>query len=252
MLDSGTPGGARRSDGGVEVRMMKKQTIWQDLRFGFGILAKNPGFGALAILMTIALGLGTSLAFSILTKTSHRRNLHVRDAGQLVVIATRDSDAPASLSFSYPMFLNLGEKNVVMAGMANKCKDEMELAYQAGGERVRGELVSGNYFEVLGVHPLLGRLISEADDHESITAPVVVISYEFWKRRFEMDPSIVNRTLFLNGHRFKVIGVTPPGFSGTDGTKKADIQVPLSIMKVFSPPVLHATRIDPMVALRYE
>jgi putative ABC transport system permease protein len=231
---------------------MMKQTIWQDLRFGLSILAKNPGLAAMAILMTIALGLGTGLAISFLTKAAHRRNLQVREAGPLMVIATRDSDAPASLSFSYPMYLNLAEKNIVLTGMGDECADEIELTSLAGGEPVRGELVSGNYFEVLGVEPLLGRLISEADDHESITAPVAVVSYEFWKRRFAMDPSIINRTLILNGHRFTVIGVTPPGFLGTDGSKKADIQVPLSIMKAFSSPVLRATRIDPMVALRYE
>jgi len=169
-----------------------------------------------------------------------------------MVIATRDSDSPASLSFSYPMDLNVAEQEVVLTDMGDECKDEIELTYGEGGERVRGELVSGNYFEVLGVRPLLGRLISEADDHESITSPVAVISYEFWKRRFEMDPSIINRTLILNGHRFTVVGVTAPGFVGSNGSKKADIQVPLSIMKVFSSPVLRATRIDPMVAVRYE
>ena len=79
---------------------MMKQTIWQDLRFGLSSMAKNPGLAALAILMTIALGLGTGLAVSLLNKTAHRRNMQARDAGQLMVIATRDSDSPASLSFS--------------------------------------------------------------------------------------------------------------------------------------------------------
>jgi hypothetical protein len=231
---------------------MMKQTIWQDLRFGVSILAKNPGFAAMAILMTIALGLGTGLAISFLAKTAHRRNLQVRDAGQLMVIATRDSEAPASLSFSYPMYMNVAEENVVLSEMADECKDEIELTYRSSGERVRGELVSGNYFEVLGVQPLIGRLISEADDHDSITSPVAVISYEFWKRRFEMDPSIINQTVILNGHGFTVVGVTPPGFVGTNGSEKADIQVPLSIMKAFGSPVLHANRVDPMVAVRYE
>ncbi len=231
---------------------MMKQTIWQDLRFGFGILAKNPGYGALAILTTIALALGTSLVFSLLAKTTHRHNAQVRDAGQLVVIAMRDSDAPASLSFPYTMYLSSQENRAVTTGMSAKCKDQMELAYRSGGERIRGELVSGNYFDVLDVRPLLGRLISEADDHASITSPVAVLSYEFWSRRFGMDPSILNRTLILNGQRFTVIGVTPPGFVGTDRSKRADIQVPLSIMRVFSSPLIRATRIEPSNGLRYE
>ena len=231
---------------------MMKQTIWQDLRFGLNILAKNPGFAAMAVLMTVALGLGTGVTISALTKTAHRRNLQVRDAGQLMVIATRDSDAPASLSFSYPMYLTAAENNLVLTDMDDECKDEIELTYSASGESVRGELVSGNYFEVLGVQPVIGRLISEADDHESITSPVAVISYEFWKRRFAMDPSIINQTVILNGHHFTVIGVTPPGFVGTHGSEGVDIQVPLSIMKVFGSPVLRATRIDSMAAVSYE
>lgn len=223
---------------------MMRHTIWNDILYGLRIMAKNPDFAAVAILLTLVFGFGLHAAFSALMgTTAHRRIVPVRDTAQLVVIATRDSDSPASLSFSYPMYLNLREKDSI-TGVSAPCKGEVKLACPASGARVRGELVSGNYFEVLGAHPWIGRLISEQDDHSSITSPVAVISYEFWKSRFGMDPTVVNRTILLNGYRFTVIGVTPPGFVGTDRSNKADIQVPLSIMKVFSPPVLRAMRVD--------
>jgi putative ABC transport system permease protein len=229
-----------------------KHTIWQDIHSGLRILARNPGSSALAILVTIVLGITASASISLLMKAAHRRDLTVRGAGQFVVIASRDSDGPASLSFSYPMSLDLREKARVVSGVAARCKAELSLMCPSGGERIRGELVSGNYFAVLGTRPWLGRLISEEDDHESITFPVAVISYGFWKCHFAMDPFVLNRTLILNGYRFKIIGVTPPGFVGTDRTNGADVQVPLTIMKVFTPPVLRATRVDPTVTFSYE
>jgi hypothetical protein len=226
-------------------------TIWQDIRYGLRIMAKNPDCAAIAILLTIAFGCGLHVAIASLMATAHRRNVPVRAAGQLVVIAARDSDAPASVSISYPMYLDPREKDVI-TGVAARCKAELGLTGPANGARVRGELVSGNYYEVLGVTPWIVRLITEADDHTSITSPVAVLSYEFWENRFGMDPAIVNRTIFLNGYRFTIIGVTPPEFVGTDRFNRAEVQVPLSIMKVFSPPVLRATRIDPLQTLRYE
>jgi putative ABC transport system permease protein len=229
-----------------------RHTLWHDLREGCRILGKNPGSAAISILLTIVLGLGMHAAFSFLMAMAHRHNLAVRGAGQLMVIAARDSDEPASLSFSFPLYLNLREKSRVITGVAAQCREELALGCAAGGERVRGVLVSGNYFEVLGARPVIGRLISDADDHESITSPVAVISYEFWKRRFGMDPSILNCTIILNGYRFKVIGVTGPGFTGTDRFNMPDVLVPLSIMRVFTPPVLRATRVDLMETARYE
>ena len=104
---------------------------------------------------------------------------------------------------------------------------------------------------LLGIKAFMGAL--PPDDATEDRSPTgFLISYEFWKRRFEMDLSIINHTVILNGHRFTVVGVTPPGFVGTNGSKKADIQVPLSIMKAFGSPVLHANRVDPMIAVRYE
>ena len=213
-----------------------RQTIWRDIHDGARILTKYPGFAAFSILVTLALCVGTHAAISVLMKKTHRRNLAMRDAGQFFVIAERESDGPAGLSFSYPMRVGPREKN---GPVTSRCRLGMNSA-NAADERVRAEFVSGNYFEVLGARPLLGRLISEADDRRSIASPVAVISYDFWKGRFGMDPSIINRTLVLDGRRFTVIGVTPPGFDGSDRYNRTDIQVPLSIMGVFAPPILRA------------
>jgi putative ABC transport system permease protein len=229
-----------------------KQTIWDDIHEGFRILVKNPDFAAISILLTIVVGVVMSAAMSSLMGAAHRRSLSAHDTGQIVVIAARDSDQPAGLSFAFPMRLDVRGDSDIMTGAPAERPSAMNLVYSASGECVRGQLVSANYFEVLGARPLLGRLISKEDNHESITSPVAVISYEFWKRRFGMDPSIVNRTIILNGFRFRVIGVTPAGFVGTDGSRHADFQVPLSIMRVFSPPIIRATRVDPMVAVRYD
>jgi putative ABC transport system permease protein len=222
------------------------QTIWHDIRDGGRILAKYPGYAALSLLVTFAFCWGTLAAVSVLMKAAHRRNPAKGNAGQFVVIAERESDGPAGLSFSYPMHLGPREKDGLAAEIASRCRLNMNSGNSAADERVRAEFVSGNYFEVLGARPLLGRLISEADDHDSIASPVAVISYDFWKSRFGMDPSTINRTLILDGHRFIVIGVTSPGFAGTDRLNRADIQVPLSIVGAFAVPILHATRVDPM------
>jgi hypothetical protein len=244
MLATGAPSDARRSDGGFEVRKMR-QTIWDDIRDGGRILAKYPGYAALSLLVTFTLCLATYAAFTLLMKTAHRKNLAMLDSEQFMVIADRDTDAPAGLSFSHPMHLALRERNGLATAGASRCKLGMDLANRGGGERVRVEFVSGNYFEVLGARPFLGRLISEADDEESITLPIAVISYDLWKRRFGMDPSIINRSLTLDGHRFAVIGVTSPGFTGMDRFNRADIRVPLSTMGAFAPPILYAKRVDP-------
>lgn len=195
------------------------------------------GIGILVVARAIPSGEATIL-----------RNKTVRDAGQIVVIAARDSDGPASLSFSYPMRLEFQEMVVNRTGVTARYWSAVTEKMVCPGVtgQVRGELVSGNYFKVLGAQSWVGRLITEADEEEEegIASPVAVISYGFWKRRFGMDPSIVGQTIVLNGYRFEVIGVTDPRFVGTDRLNKADIVVLMASMRALHPPVLRASRVD--------
>ena len=221
------------------------QTVRQDIRECLRKLAKRPGLTAISLLMTGIGILAVARAIPSVEATI-LRNKTVRDAGQIVVIAARDSDGPASLSFSYPMRLEFQEMVVNQTGVTARYWSAVTEKMVCPGVtgQVRGELVSGNYFKVLGAQPWVGRLITEADEEEGMASPVAVISYGFWKRRFGMDPSIVGRTIVLNGYRFKVIGVTDPRFVGTDRLNKADIVVLMASMRALHPPVLRASRVD--------
>ena len=210
------------------------KTVWRDMSCGLRMLGRNPGLAFVAILI-IAIGTGASASLSGYLKAILHRNIAEQGAEQLVVLAMRESDGPASLSFSYPMYLDVRATKEEVTGAAANGGVPVELVRARGAERVRGELVSGNYFRVLGAHPWLGRLITESDDNAASGQPVAVISYEFWKRWFGGDPSVINQALILNAHRVTVIGITAPGFHGTSASNTPDIQVPLSMTRIFHP-----------------
>lgn len=221
------------------------QTVWHDIRECLRILGKSPTLTAIALL-TAAVGIFAVARAIPSVERTILRSKAAREAGQIVVIAARDSDGPASLSFSYPMRLEYKEKvvNRTRVSARNWSAVTESMVCPGVSAQVRGELISGNYFTVLGARPWVGRLISEADEEEGIASPVAVISYDFWKRRFGMDPSVVGRTIVLNGHRFKLIGVTDPRFIGTDRLNKADIEVLMTSMRASHLPVLRASRAD--------
>ena len=108
-------------------------------------------------------------------------------------------------------------------------------SYGGQSERAVGEMVSGNYFETLGVHPFLGRLIGPEDDRTTWRPAVAVLSYGYWQRRFGSDPAIVGKEIILNDKPIHVIGVTPPGFYGTEMARNPDIRVPMMMATVFRP-----------------
>ena len=210
-------------------------TTFYDLRFALRRLRKNPGFTLVAV-MTLALGIGANAAIFSLTDAVLLQTLPVHAPHQLETITSFSPESPnQNNSFSYPMYQDLRDRNDVFSGVLARGGAQMNISYEGRNDRVRGELVSGNYFEVLGVQPWAGRLFTQDDDRTPGAHPVAVLSYSFWERRFGKDPSVVGKTILVNENPLTVIGVSPPGFYGVELSSNADVRVPLMMTPVYNP-----------------
>jgi predicted permease len=212
------------------------KTLWQDVRYSVRMLRKNPGFTCMVVL-TLALGIGANAAIFSVTDKVLLQSLPVTKPDALVVISSYDprSGPEADMSFSYPMYQDLRDKNDVFAGVLARGGAQMNISYGDQNDRVRADLVSGNFFQVLGVQPWAGRLLTQDDDRTPGAHPVAVISYSFWQRRFGKDASIIGKTILANEHPLTVLGVTPPGFYGVYLSSTPDVWVPLMMTPVFNP-----------------
>jgi predicted permease len=204
--------------------------LWQDLRYGARMLLKRKGFTLVAAL-SLALGIGANTAIFSLLDALLLKPLPVEQPEQLVVvnIATLSQPGRRYSSFSYPVFRELREKNAVFSGMFARSGLQMSLYGGGQTERVQGEVVSGNFFSVLGVKPQLGRLLTEEDDQTPGAHPVAVISFNFWQRRFGSDPQIIGQAIRLNDYPFTIIGVAPQGFHGVEVGVTPDVRIPLTM-----------------------
>lgn len=217
------------------------QTLWQDVRFGFRMVAKNPGFSAIAIL-TLALGIGANTAiFSLLNQILLRR-LPVKNPGELVILhdpgpATGRmwNDGDDTEPFPYPIYKGLRDNNTVLDGLLARSAFAASVSAKGQTDRASGELVSGNYFDVLGVHPALGRLFSLDDDRTPGAQPVVVLGHGFWMRNFAGDSSVLNKTILVNNTQLTVVGVVQAGFTGVQVGQVPDLFVPLMMKASMTP-----------------
>lgn len=214
------------------------ETLLQDVRYGLRMLAKAPGFTAVAVL-TLALGIGANTAIFSLTDQVLLRLLPVPQPQKLVVLlpsgpeAGRISGAEYERSapfFSYSMYENLRDRNNVFSGLlAYYGSLDMNVYWQGHVERASGELVSGNFFQVLGARPALGRIFSPEDEIARGGNPVAVLSYDYWARDFGGDPSILNQSLEVNGTLLTVVGVAQERFTGVQVGAQPDIYIPVTI-----------------------
>src|SRR5436190_5099060 len=220
-----------RNRRGRRQRNEEMQTLWQDVRYGLRMLGKNPGFTLIAIL-TLALGIGANTAiFSLLNQVLLRR-LPVRNPGELVVLKSPGpkrghvwSDGDDSEVFSYPLYKGLAKNTAVLDGVFARYQFAASIASHGQTERGSGELVTGNYFDVLGVRPTLGRVLSPADDDVQGAHPVVVLSHSYWMRHFGGDAGVLNQAILVNNTEMTIVGVAQAGFSGIQVGQTPDIFV---------------------------
>ncbi len=224
---------------------MKSFSFFGDIRFAFRSLARNPGFTAAAVI-SLGLGIGANSAIFTLADQLMLRLLPVKEPQRLVefqrvggnYIGGRSmcTHAEEKFTFAYPAYLDLRDGNPgVLTGIAARRQEEVDVGSHGLGDRATAELVSGNYFEVLGVGAAIGRVLTPGDDKVKNGEPYVVLSHAFWQRRFGGNPSILNRTIDINGRPLTVVGVAQPGFHGFEKVRPTDLFVPMMMKPLVTP-----------------
>ena len=204
-------------------RVRRIEEVVRDLAYAFRLLRKSPGF-ALTAAVSLALGIGANtIVFSVLN-TLILRPLPVRDAQRVWSLNT--SGQPAN---SFPNYRDIRDRNAVFESLFGYRVVQMGLGGQDGARRVWGYLVTGNYFESLGVRPALGRFFTPAEDAGRGASPYAVLSYECWRNRFAGDPQISGKQIRINNAPYTVLGVAPRGFHGTEVFYWPEIWVPMTM-----------------------
>ena len=218
-------------------RFTSTMTITREIRYAARGLRKNLGF-ALVVVLTLGFGIGANAAIFSLMDQVLLRSLPVRDPSQLVLL-----DGPGAfqgrtfnrMTFSYPMYVDFRDRNEVFSGVLARFPTAMTVVWQGRSERASGDIVSGNFFDVLGVGPAIGRVFNASDDRTPGAHPVAVLSYGYWQRRFGGDPAVLDQTLVVNGHPMTIIGVAAQGFTGMQVGSTSDVMVPMMMKAQMTP-----------------
>jgi len=202
------------------------ETLWQDLRFGVRVLLKSPGF-TFVCAVSLAVGIGVNTTVFSFINTVLFKSLPVSNTDGLVYVLEGDQ-RNSYRSSSYANYLDYREQNEVFSGLMAHAPVPLLMTFNERVEELNSEVVSGDYFSVLDIKPLVGRALMPEDNRPDGTQPVAVIGHKLWERRFNSDPSIVGKQLTLNGNGFTVVGVAAPGFTGTSAEISTDIWVPVT------------------------
>ena len=244
---------ARSEFGSVSVARerftMKDRIAWldhlgRDLRHALRGLWRNPGFTLVAVI-TLALAIGANASIFSLLDQALLQSLPVHDPDQLVVLSfagdtnghrhSEGGSSPGHIhEFSYPMYKDLRDGNSVLSGLIAEAEDSVGLTWNNHSEEADAEMVSGNYFDMLGVRPALGRLFVAGDETADGANPVAVLSFDYWKTHLAEAP-VVGQTLQVNGTPFTIVGVSAPGFHSMIFGHVPALYVPITMQTVVEP-----------------
>jgi len=214
------------------------ETMMRDLRHALRTLRRSPIFTVVAVLL-LALGIGANTAIFTLLDQVLLRLLPVKNPEQLVMIWTTGPNLGGNIgsrASSYPMYQDFQQRTQAFSHIF--CRFYTPLSVSSGNEseRVAGELVSGNYFQALGVGPAVGRVFSpEEDDRMYKGHPAVVLSHQYWVSRFGADPGVIGKKILVNSYPMVIVGVSAAGFSGMDPARSPQIRVPIQMKPLMTP-----------------
>jgi predicted permease len=214
--------------------MLLLETLVKDLRYAIRLLWKSPIF-TLAVTLSLALGIGANTAIFSLINAVMWRTLPVREPKSLVLL-THSRGTTFDGGFTYQQYRAMRQQRGGFTELAAWSSARLNVSVDGNQEPTTdGQLVSGNYFSLLGVSPIVGRAIAMEDDVVTNGHPVAMISYGYWKRRFGSSPSVIGRDIAISGARFTIIGVTPPDFFGVEVGKSPDFFVPVMMQPTAMP-----------------
>jgi predicted permease len=217
-------------------------SLLQDIRYALRQLRKSPGF-TLTVVLTLALGIGANAAVFTIFDQVLLRMLPVQQPKDLVRFEWTGGFSGSASSFggdtdnyfSYPMYKDLRDQSQVFSGMLAADRTSVGVSWQNQAESKPAEVVTGNYFQLLGLQPAAGRLFTQQDDSARNANPVVVLSYAYWKARFAASRAVIGQTVLINGHPFTILGVAPENFDSAIGGYKPGVFVPISMVDVAMP-----------------
>ena len=210
------------------------ETLAKDLRYAFRMLIKSPGFTLIAVL-ALGLGIGANTAIFSVFNGMLWRPLPVKDPHQLVVLAKKSRTVDFPLNLSYPDFLDYRQLKTVFSDLIVYAPSPVNLEAEGRPERAWVELVSGNYFSVLGLEAVHGRTFAPDEGWVLGKDPLIVLGYKYWQRRFAGDPAVVGRAVRVNSHQFSVIGIAPERYRGAYYFLEPDFYLPITTINLLDP-----------------
>ena len=200
-----------------------------DLRYTIRSLGKSPVFASIAVI-SLALGIGANTAVFSMLDHVLLHLLPVQNPGQLVQLREVGNQYGSNTgmnALSYPIYEDFHNQNQVFSGMLCRSLASLSVSYGGTSERAVGELVSGTYFQVLGVHPALGRLFTTEEDRTPNGAPLAVLGYDYWTTRYARDPAVLGKQILVNDRQLTIVGVAQPRFEGVDRLFSTQIYIPM-------------------------